>query len=74
MKDDVYKKITEIWNFMKTYLAVVESGDPDGWDDYQTDASEIYNSTMGKPEYFREMTFKMVNGAMDFIEGRYRDK
>ena len=74
MKDDVYKKITEIWNFMKKYLAVIESGDPDGWDDYQTDASEIYNKTEGKPEYFREMTRQMVHGAMDLIEGRYRDK
>jgi ribosomal protein S24E len=72
MKDEVYKKITEIWNFTKKYLAVAEAKDHGGWEDYADDARKIYNSTEGMPEYFREMTFKMTQGAMDLVEGVYR--
>lgn len=73
MDKDVYKIITDLWQFTKKYLPLCKSSSEEVWDGIRDDGNAIYKSTEGKPEYFREMTSKMIVAAITLLEGIYRE-
>lgn len=73
MDKKAYNIILQVWKFTKKYLALDNTSD-DYWDNLRDESNAIYNSTKDEPEYFREMTSKMILGAIDLLEGLYREK
>lgn len=75
MDKETYKIITEVWKFTKKYLDDIQNNQTDKyWDGVRDDSNAIYSSTDGQPKYFREMTSKMILGAIDLLEGIYREE
>ncbi len=73
MDKEANKVINDIWRFLKKYLPLCKSNDESVWDGIRDDSNAIYESTKDKPDYFREMTSKMILGAIDLLEGIYRE-
>lgn len=73
MDKEAYRIITEVWQFTKKYLPLCKSDDESVWDGIRDESNAIYDSTKDRPEYFREMTSKMILGSIDLLEGIYRD-
>lgn len=74
MDKEAYRIITEIWKFTKKYLERTDNQSEEYWDGVRDESNAIYSSTDGQPEYFREMTSKMILGAIDLLEGIYREE
>ena len=74
MDKEAYRIITEIWKFEKKYIALCKSDAEEVWDGIRDESNAIYDSTKDMPEYFREMTSKMILGAIDLLEGIYREE
>ena len=74
MDKEAYRIITEIWKFTKKYLEQTDNQSEEYWDGVRDESNAIYSSTDGQPKYFREMTSKMILGAIDLLEGIYREE
>lgn len=74
MDKEAYKIITEVWKFTKKYLERTDNQSEEYWDGVRDESNTIYSSTDGQPKYFREMTSKMILGAIDLLEGIYREE
>lgn len=74
MDKEAYRIITEIWKFTKKYLERTDNQSEEYWDGVRDESNAIYSSTDGQPKYFREMTSKMILGAIDLLEGIYREE
>ena len=74
MDKEAYRIITEVWKFEKKYLPLCKTDDDEVWDGIRDESNAIYDSTKDMPEYFREMTSKMILGAIDLLEGIYREE
>lgn len=73
MEKETYRIITEVWKFLKKYIPECKSDSDAVWDGIRDDSNAIYDSTKEMPGYFREMTSKMILGAIDLLEGMYRE-
>lgn len=74
MDKEAYRIITEVWKFTKKYLERTDNQSEEYWDGVRDESNAIYSSTDGQPKYFREMTSKMILGAIDLLEGIYREE
>lgn len=74
MDKEANRVINEIWKFLKKYMPICTSPDESVWDAIREDCTKIYNSTEDMPEYFRDMTSKMIVAAADLLEGIYREE
>lgn len=74
LKKEAFRIQQEIWNFTKKYLERTDNQTDEYWDGVRDDSNAIYSSTDGQPEYFRKMTSKMILGAIDLLEGIYREE
>lgn len=74
MDKEAYRIITEVWKFTKKYLERTDNQSEEYWDSVRDESNAIYDSTKDMPEYFREMTSKMILGAIDLLEGIYREE
>lgn len=72
--DEVKKVYVQLWDFTKKYLPQCTSPDESVWDAIRDDCTRIYNSTEDMPEYFRDMTSKMIVAAADLLEDIYREE
>lgn len=74
LKKEAFRIQQEVWNFTKKYLERTDNQSEEYWDGVRDDSNAIYSSTDGQPEYFRKMTSKMILGAIDLLEGIYREE
>jgi hypothetical protein len=74
MDKEAYRIITELWKFTKKYIPLATSKEDSVWDGIREESNAIYDSTKDMPEYFREMTSKMILGSIDLLEGIYREE
>ena len=75
LKKETFRIQQELWNFLKKYIDSASDNHTDAyWDAIRDDCTKIYNSTEDMPEYFREMTSKMIVAAADLLEGIYREE
>ena len=74
LKKEAFRIQQELWNFTKKYLERTDNQSEEYWDGVRDDSNAIYSSTDGQPEYFRKMTSKMILGAIDLLEGIYREE
>lgn len=74
LKKEAFRIQQEVWNFTKKYLERTDNQTDEYWDGVRDDSNAIYSSTDGQSEYFRKMTSKMILGAIDLLEGIYREE
>lgn len=74
LKKEAFRIQQEVWNFTKKYLERTDNQTDEYWDGVRDDSNALYSSTDGQPEYFREMTSKVILGAIDLLEGIYREE
>lgn len=74
LKKEAFRIQQEVWNFTKKYLNRTDNQTDEYWEGVRDDSNAIYSSTDGQPKYFREMTSKMILGAIDLLEGIYREE
>lgn len=74
MDKKAYNIILQVWKFTKKYIPLATSKEDSVWDGIREESNAIYDSTKDMPEYFREMTSKMILGSIDLLEGIYREE
>lgn len=69
MEKQIYKTISDLWLLIKKYLPLAPNGSDEVWENLMSECNALLDKVKDQPQYYQDMTEKMVLGALDLLDG-----